>query len=88
MSSPALIEIRDLTKTYLQGEIKVTALNSVSVDIAPGEFLGGNARGDAGDQARGSEVAGGAHHRVEGRLAHFCGGVQERPGAFGRRDLA
>ena len=38
MSAATIVEIRDLTKTYLQGEIKVTALNSVSLDIAAGEF--------------------------------------------------
>ncbi len=39
MAEASIVEIRDLTKTYLQGEIKVTALDNVSVDIAPGEFL-------------------------------------------------
>ena len=39
MSAATIVEIRDLTKTYLQGEIKVIALNSVSLDIATGEFL-------------------------------------------------
>jgi len=39
MADTSIVEIRDLTKTYLQGEIKVTALDNVSVDIAPGEFL-------------------------------------------------
>ncbi len=39
MSAASIVEIRELTKTYLQGEIKVTALNSVSLDIATGEFL-------------------------------------------------
>jgi putative ABC transport system ATP-binding protein len=39
MADASIVEIRDLTKTYLQGEIKVTALDNVSVDIAPGEFL-------------------------------------------------
>ncbi len=39
MSAETIVEIRDLTKTYLQGEIKVTALNNVSLDIATGEFL-------------------------------------------------
>jgi putative ABC transport system ATP-binding protein len=39
MSDASIVEIRELTKTYLQGEIKVTALNSVSLDIATGEFL-------------------------------------------------
>jgi putative ABC transport system ATP-binding protein len=34
-----IVEIRHLTKVYLQGEIEVTALHDVSVDIAPGEFL-------------------------------------------------
>jgi putative ABC transport system ATP-binding protein len=39
MAAASIVEIRELTKTYLQGEIKVTALNSVSLDIATGEFL-------------------------------------------------
>jgi len=34
-----MVEIRDLTKVYRQGEIDVTALDSVSLDIAKGEFL-------------------------------------------------
>src|SRR5258706_8243295 len=39
MATMPIVEIRDLTKLYLQGEMRVTALNDVSVDIAPGEFL-------------------------------------------------
>src|SRR5215212_7285856 len=39
MAAVPLVEIRNLTKIYQQGEIDVTALNNVSVDIAPGEFL-------------------------------------------------
>ena len=34
-----VVEIRNLSKVYAQGEIQVTALNSVSLDIARGEFL-------------------------------------------------
>jgi putative ABC transport system ATP-binding protein len=39
MADAPIVEIRNLTKVYLQGEIRVTALNDVSLDIAPGEFL-------------------------------------------------
>ena len=39
MADAPIVEIRNLTKNYLQGEIRVTALNKVSVDIAPHEFL-------------------------------------------------
>jgi putative ABC transport system ATP-binding protein len=39
MADTSVVEIRNLTKIYLQGEIRVTALNEVSVDIAVGEFL-------------------------------------------------
>lgn len=39
MADAPIVEIRNLTKIYLQGETRVTALNDVSVDIAPGEFL-------------------------------------------------
>jgi putative ABC transport system ATP-binding protein len=35
----ALIEIRNLSKVYDLGEVKVTALNNVSLDIAEGEFV-------------------------------------------------
>ncbi len=35
----ALIEIRDLTKTYDSGEVKVRALRGVSLDIDAGEFV-------------------------------------------------
>ena len=39
MADAPIVEIRNLTKVYLQGEIRVTALHEVSLDIAPGEFL-------------------------------------------------
>lgn len=39
MAAAPIVEIQELTKIYLQGEINVTALNNVSADIAPGEFL-------------------------------------------------
>jgi len=35
----SIVEIRNLTKVYQQGEIDVTALKDVTVDIAPGEYL-------------------------------------------------
>ena len=35
----ALIEVRDLAKTYRLGEYQVQALRGVSLDIAPGEFV-------------------------------------------------
>src|SRR5690242_8734750 len=38
-SSANIVAIRNLAKVYAQGEIRVTALNNVSLDIAPGEFL-------------------------------------------------
>ena len=34
-----IVEIRELSKIYRQGDINVTALNSVSLDIARGEFV-------------------------------------------------
>jgi putative ABC transport system ATP-binding protein len=39
MGSDTVVKILELTKIYRQGEINVTALNSVSLDIARGEFL-------------------------------------------------
>jgi len=39
MADAPIVEIRSLTKIYQQGEIDVTALDDVSVDIASGEFL-------------------------------------------------
>ncbi len=39
MADAPIVEIRNLTKLYLQGEMRVTALADVSVDIAPAEFL-------------------------------------------------
>jgi len=40
MSQPEnIVTIRNLSKIYLQGEINVTALNNISLDIAAGEFL-------------------------------------------------
>ncbi len=35
----SIVEIRELTKIYRQGDIEVTALSKVSLDIAPGEFV-------------------------------------------------
>lgn len=35
----SIVVIRDLSKIYKQGEINVTALNRISLDIAKGEFL-------------------------------------------------
>jgi putative ABC transport system ATP-binding protein len=37
--SERVVEIRGLTKVYAQGEIRVTALDAVSLDIFRGEFL-------------------------------------------------
>lgn len=40
MASPTnIVTIRNLTKVYAQGEIQVTALNHISLDIAAAEFL-------------------------------------------------
>ncbi len=36
---PPVIAVRDLTKTYEVGEVKVHALRGVSVEIEPGEFV-------------------------------------------------
>jgi putative ABC transport system ATP-binding protein len=38
-SNGNMVEIRNVTKLYLQGEINVTALNNISLDIQVGEFL-------------------------------------------------
>lgn len=38
MAEP-IVQIRELTKIYAQGEIQVTALDRLSLDIAQGEFL-------------------------------------------------
>ena len=39
MGNEPIVQIRDLSKLYQQGEIQVTALDCVSLDIAMGEFL-------------------------------------------------
>src|SRR5688572_8779643 len=39
MAQEPVVQIRKLSKIYRQGEINVTALNDVSLDIAKGEFL-------------------------------------------------
>ena len=39
MSGKPIVSIRNLSKIYLQGEINVTALHNISLDIQPGEFL-------------------------------------------------
>jgi putative ABC transport system ATP-binding protein len=39
MAAAPIVVIRDLTKLYRQGDIDVTALAGVSLDITPGEFV-------------------------------------------------
>jgi putative ABC transport system ATP-binding protein len=39
MGDEPIVQIRGLSKTYRQGEIEVTALNNLSLDIQAGEFL-------------------------------------------------
>jgi putative ABC transport system ATP-binding protein len=39
VSNGNIVTIRNLSKIYQQGEISVTALNNISLDIAAGEFL-------------------------------------------------
>lgn len=39
MTVPNVVTVRGLTKIYQQGEINVTALNNISLDIMAGEFL-------------------------------------------------
>jgi len=39
MAPTPIVQIRELTKVFKQGEIDVTALDRVSLDIAAGEFL-------------------------------------------------
>src|SRR5437867_77608 len=39
MAASNIVTIRDLSKIYQQGEIRVTALNRISLDIPAGEFL-------------------------------------------------
>jgi putative ABC transport system ATP-binding protein len=39
MAAAPIVRIRNLSKIYAQGEIQVTALDSISLDIAAGEFL-------------------------------------------------
>ena len=39
MAADPIATIRNLSKIYLQGEINVTALNNISLDIQAGEFL-------------------------------------------------
>ena len=39
MAAQNIVSIRELSKIYQQGEINVTALNNISLDIEEGEFL-------------------------------------------------
>ena len=37
--NPPIVQVRDLTKVYRQGEIEVTALDHIDLDIQAGEFV-------------------------------------------------
>lgn len=39
MGQEPIVQIRNLTKVYQQGDIRVVALHNISLDIYPGEFL-------------------------------------------------
>ena len=39
MTAAPIVQIRELSKIFKQGEINVTALDRISLDIAAGEFL-------------------------------------------------
>ena len=39
MSTPPVISVKNLVKTYVVGEIEVKALRGVNLDVQPGEFL-------------------------------------------------
>jgi putative ABC transport system ATP-binding protein len=39
VNNETIVSVRNLSKIYRQGEINVTALNNISVDISSGEFL-------------------------------------------------
>ncbi len=39
VNSEPIVSVRNLSKIYRQGEINVTALNNISLDISAGEFL-------------------------------------------------
>src|SRR5512142_48124 len=39
MATASIVTIRKLSKVYAQGEIQVTALDNITLDIAAGEFL-------------------------------------------------
>jgi len=39
MSTPAILEARDLTKSYTLGQTRVEALRGVSLTVQPGEFV-------------------------------------------------
>jgi putative ABC transport system ATP-binding protein len=39
MPAPSIVQIRQLTKIFRQGEIEVTALHRIDLEIAEGEFL-------------------------------------------------
>jgi putative ABC transport system ATP-binding protein len=77
MSDAAMIQIEDLTKTYVMGEETVTALDSVSLSIGRGESIAiigpsGSGKSTLMNILGGLDRPSGGRYRFEGEeVAHF-----------------